>query len=81
MLNLPVTIQVNAVSFLEAGFFKSRHLLSIIKDSKRPVIMGSDCHNISTRKPNMREGLELIQNKLGEETVTAMVNTAESLFR
>lgn len=81
VLNLPVTIQVNAGSFLEAGFFKSRHLLSIIKDSTRPVIMGSDCHNTSSRKPNLREGLELIQNKLSEETVSAMVDTAESLFR
>ena len=81
VLNLPVIIQVNAGSFLEAGFFKQRHLLNIVKNSSRPVIMGSDCHNTTSRKPNLKEGLELISQKLGHDTASAMLDTAESLFR
>lgn len=81
VLSLPVTIQMNAGSFIEAGLLKRKQLLNIITDSRRPIIMGSDCHNTTSRKPNLTEGLELIRKKLGADTVTDMISTAEGLFR
>ncbi len=73
-------IQMNAGSFIEASFLKRRHLLKIA-DSGRKLIIGSDCHNTTTRKPNLIDGLEIIKNKLGNDKVIEIRNTTESLFR
>lgn len=73
-------IQMNAGSFTEAGILKRRNLFKIT-DSGRKLIMGSDCHNTTSRRPNLIEGLEIIEKKFGEEKVREIKETLESLFR
>ncbi len=73
-------IQMNSGSFLEAGMLKRRSMLKTA-NSGRKIILGSDCHNTSSRKPNLQEGLDLIGKKFGEEKVREIKETLESLFR
>ena len=73
-------IQMNSGSFIEAGMLKRRNMFKTA-DSGRRMILGSDCHNISSRKPNLKEGLDLIEKKLGEEKIREIKETLDGLFR
>ncbi len=73
-------IQMNSGSFTEAGILKRGKLFKIA-DSGRKMILGSDCHNMSSRKPNLQEGLDLIEKKLGEDKVREIKENLEVLFR
>lgn len=73
-------IQMNAGSFLEAGMLKRRSMLKTA-DSGRKMILGSDCHNTNSRKPNLQEGLDMIGKKLGEEKIREIKETLNGLFK
>ena len=73
-------IQMNAGSFIEAGILKRRSLFKTV-NSGRKLIIGSDCHNTTTRHPNLTDGLEIIKNKLGDDKVAEMNETAEGLLK
>ena len=64
----------------EAGLLKRRNMFKIA-DSGRRMILGSDCHNTSSRRPNFQEGLELLEKKFGEEKIREINETLECLFR
>ncbi len=69
VMDLPVYIQINAGSLKNR---KKRKLeLSIIQSGK-PVVMGSDCHNMEHRLPNLPEGRGILRDKLGEEALQHM---------
>lgn len=72
-------IQINAGSFTE-GLFKRNFCLKLLK-SGRTAIIGSDCHNTTSRKPNLRDGYDIISKKLGSEKVNELKETLEGLFR
>ena len=64
--DLPVLVQANAEFFLNkrtAGM-----ALRMLK-ADRIHLLGSDCHNITTRKPNLGDALDCIHRKLGEPTL------------
>ena len=73
-------IQMNSGSFIEAGMLKRRNLLKTA-DSGRKLILGSDCHNMSSRRPNLQEGLDILDKKFGGEKVREIKETLEGLFR
>lgn len=73
-------IQMNSGSFIEAGMLKRRNLFKTA-GSGRKLILGSDCHNMSSRKPNLQEGLDILEKKFGEEKVREIKETLEGLFR
>ena len=63
---LPVLVQANAEFFLEkttAGM-----ALRMLK-AEQIQLLGSDCHNLTSRKPNLGSALERIRQKLGEGVV------------
>lgn len=63
---LPVLVQANA------NFFLSRRTTGMamkMLKSDQIHILGSDCHNISSRKPNLGAAVELIERKQGRETI------------
>ena len=64
-----ILMQVNA-SFLTT-FASKRKAISLLKEGSVRFV-GSDCHNITTRSPQMGKALELIQKKLGPEFVSQM---------
>ena len=60
---LPVLVQANASFFLSG----SRGMKMLRKHQIH--LLGSDCHNMSERKPNLGPALERIREKLGHEAV------------
>lgn len=60
---LPVLVQGNASFFLSGG----RGMKMLRKHQIH--LLGSDCHNMSERKPNLGPALERIREKLGQEAI------------
>lgn len=65
VFDLPVYTQINTESFLS---WRTRHrALGFLKSGDHEVILGSDCHNMKTRLPNLQEGRNVIACKLGAQ--------------
>lgn len=76
LAELPLGLQVNAGSLLR---WRSRRLaLELLELTSRPLL-GSDCHNLTTRPPNLEEGRNVVRKKLGENFLARMDETAERL--
>ena len=62
MEQLPVALQVNAGALL---LWRTRRLgLELLREAPIPLL-ASDCHNLTTRVPNLQEGRRVVQQKLG----------------
>lgn len=66
LAKLPVLIQANASFFLEKST-ASMAMRMLKKD--RIHLLGSDCHNMRSRKPNLGEAVRLIEKRLGGEAI------------
>ena len=78
LVSAGVLLQMNCQS-LHKTFFRSK----AIKFIKKGVVfaLGSDCHNISDRKPNF-DGVEgLLQKKLDEKQYRKFVGMQEAFFK
>lgn len=64
--DLPVLIQVNASFFIDSN--TRRLALKMLKKGKIHLL-GSDCHDLSDRAPNLGEALAIIQKKLGQDHI------------
>ena len=62
LLTLPVTVQINAGSLLKSGKRK-KEAISLLKTA-RHTLLSSDCHNLTTRKPNLKAGYMQAEVKL-----------------
>lgn len=63
---LPILVQANASFFLNRG---SRHLAMKMLQKKQIHLLGSDCHNLAERGPNLGLALERIRGQLGDDAV------------
>lgn len=63
---LPVTVQANAEFFLNKS--TRRMALRMLREDQIHLL-GSDCHNLTDRTPNLGEAAECIRQNLGEETL------------
>ena len=71
---LPVLVQANAEFFLE----RSTSAMALRMLKKGTIhLLGSDCHNMTSRKPNLGEAVALIQRKLGEDAIAAICENAQ----
>ena len=66
---LPVYVQANADLFLERS--TAGLAMRMLKED-RIQLLGSDCHNMDSRKPNLGSALERIEKKLGSEVLDAV---------
>lgn len=73
LAELPIGLQVNAGSLLRWG--ARRLALDLLQMAQYPLL-GSDCHNLTTRPPNLKEGREVIRKKLGESFLRQMDENA-----
>jgi len=71
-------IQVNADYFINRR--TQRKALNLIKENSVDFI-GSDCHNLTSRPPNMREAYQTIEKKLGIKSVKAFNDKQHQYFR
>ena len=74
---LPIHFQVNAEAFLQ---FRTRgKALGLARDGN-VLILGSDAHNTTTRKPNMKAARNVIEKKLGNAYLTRVDEEASFLL-
>ena len=79
IMDMPLTIQINAGSFLK-GWRKRQQSLAILEKYPGSII-ASDCHNLEGRRPNLAAAEAVIKNKLGENIIADMEKSAEYLIR
>lgn len=63
---LPVLVQANASFFLQA---KTRRLALKMLRENRIHLLGSDCHNTTSRIPNLEDAVDVIRQNLGSEGI------------
>lgn len=66
LAELPVLVQANAEFFLNRS--TSSMALRMLQED-RVHLLGTDCHNLNSRKPNLDRALNLIRKKLGEDAL------------
>lgn len=62
LLELPVTVQINAQSLLD---WRQRGRLIRMFRSGQAHLLGSDCHGLRHRVPNLGDGRAVLEKKLG----------------
>lgn len=62
LYNLPIRIQINAETMI--SFFRKKKYLEMFSKGKAHLL-GSDCHNLDSRRPNIGLGRKSIEDKLG----------------
>lgn len=76
--DLPVALQVNARTLMR---WRTRRLgLKLLQETRYPLL-GSDCHNLTTRPPNLAEGRKVAAQKLGDAFLTKMDQSAAWLIQ
>lgn len=73
-----ILLQMNAAFF--EGFFQQRKAIKMVK-SDLVHLLGSDCHNLTSRQPNLPIAYQAIEKKLGTNQLTQMDEFAHSLFQ
>ena len=78
ILSSGILMQMNASFF--RGFFDGHKAISLIK-SGRVHFVGSDCHNMTSRKPRISMAYELIRKKCGESFIRQMNSYGHQLLK
>lgn len=74
---LPVLVQANASFFQDR---KTRAMALKMLKKGQIHLLGSDCHNLSKRPPQLGLVVELIQNTMGQEWINIFQDWAEALL-
>lgn len=77
LLNNGILLQANT-SFLIGRFSRSK-AIKMIKNNRIHFI-GSDCHNMTDRKPNPAKAFSIIQKRLGDAFASDFINYGNDLF-
>lgn len=77
VFELPLHGQINAGSLVK--WEKRRLCLELLKRDDR-IVLGSDCHNMHTRRPNLKAGREVIVKKLGRARLDEMDALSERIL-
>ncbi len=84
VLELPVTIQLNTGNFIrKSRLFHTDHKKKLclqLMAERDNVILGSDCHNMSGRRPNLGPAKEAIEKQLGEQVFAASQQKAKEVL-
>ena len=74
---LPVLVQANASFFLKPS---TRAMALRMLRKKQIHMLGSDCHNLTDRAPNLGDARQLILRRLGEESLQFLEQTGGRIF-
>ena len=75
---LPVLVQANAEFFLN----KSTAAMALRMLKKNQIhLLGSDCHNLTSRKPNLGATAELIERRCGDEPMKEILECQSRILR
>ena len=78
LAELPVLVQANA------SFFRDRFTRSMAMRMLRQGqihLLGSDCHNLTTRVPNLDQAVQLIEKQLGKEALQWIRSNADEVLQ
>ena len=73
LAQLPIGLQVNAGSLIR---WQTRRLALDLLQLAPVPLLGSDCHNLTSRSPNLKGGRAVIRRKLGEDFLNQMDENA-----
>lgn len=77
MMELPVILQANAGAFLRRG---EAAMLLRLAASGAVRLLGSDCHDLTERAPNLGQAAQVICQKLGSSRLEDMDTFGQSLL-
>ena len=77
LAQLPVLVQANAEFFLERS--TASMALRMLKQGKIHLL-GSDCHNLTSRKPNLGAAVNLIRSQLGPRAIAEICACEKSIL-
>ena len=77
LAELPVLVQANAEFFLERS--TAPMAMRMLKGDQIHLL-GSDCHNLSSRKPNLGMAVQRIERKLGKTVLSRMQGYEDSVL-
>ena len=78
LLNCGVLFQCNAEAFLQ---MRTRGwALKMLRQGK-VHFLGTDSHNLTTRKPNLLEAVQMIRKKLGDEAVEYLMDFSAAMLK
>lgn len=77
LTQLPVLVQANASFFLKRS---TRNMAIRMLRSGKIHVLGSDCHNLTHRRPNLAEAVQVIQNRLGAEALDQIRQYEEEIL-
>ena len=84
LLDMPLTIQINCEDIIDAGsIFRRNHMHKTsmeLLSRYDNVIIGSDCHNLTDRKPNLADAREILKKHFGEERLAQIDNYTQELL-
>ena len=78
LLRLPVYLQINSGTLLP---WRGRKEWLRMFGEGQAKLLGSDCHNLTDRSPNLAEGREILRKKLGDGVLQRIDKTAEELLK
>ncbi len=78
-INMGCLAQVNISSFVDSPRLTRKKLFKYL-DSGRIHLIGSDCHNLTSRPPEYEKGAKKIIKKCGEDALNRLIQNANSLF-
>jgi len=76
VLDLGVPVQVSGDVLLE--FFKRGPAMKLLKADEAQLV-ASDCHNTSSRAPNLGDAMRVVEKKLGREHAAKIARCADRL--
>ena len=79
LLSLGCVAQVNINSFANESRHIKKRLFKYL-ESGRITLIGSDCHNMSSRPPEYEPGAKEIIKKCGEHTLNELIQNAAKIF-
>lgn len=78
LMELPVYIQVNAEVFHD--FWMRRRMVKLFQSGKAHLL-GSDCHSLHRRPPNLDVGRSVLRQKLGQSALDEMDSLGAKLLK
>ena len=66
LADMPVYVQANGSFFMERG---TASMAMRMLRADQIQLLGSDCHNLTDRQPNLRDAADRIRRKLGPDTL------------
>lgn len=77
ILELPIWVQVNAERFLS---FRERKSVLKLFETKTAHLLGSDCHNLDRRPPNLGQARKVLAKKLGQNVLDEIDHCGNKLL-